>query len=436
MFKLILFIFFQFVLINVSISQDHLKEYALKVFNDSREAQKLVESLTDEANDLRNKIRFLGKDNKIGNAHNEELREKLFAKKGEFNNALFELSKKNEQVEIAYDSIKKLHSNNSELTILSDSFLVALNFEKKVKQQILNEKNLLEKLFFYKIADLEIVQLENSYISKLSFGYKKNNNEIIYSVNSKEKSKKPIFKTLEYLRYTGNVYVPPGIDTLVGKILIYKDGKLFDFLKQSFTSNNRTQSLNSFQINGDDIKLNKNISLDGDYKIAFVTDDVFFKYNKKLENFYDSYKSALFIVTSIRPLFIDSLDNNSLISEEINSKEIFAIIDTLTTNLSNFNILVCNNLNFSGEYISLLINDSIINNSIKLMPYDPSSYHNYNFKDGKNLIKIKVESVGTNPNLSDCYLWLYISGEGEKIIYKRYVILKKNEIFALYIQNN
>ncbi len=436
MLKLIAFIFIQFIFMQVSLSQDHIKEFARKTWLDYIEARNRMDILEKEVKSSYTIIRNLEKNEEKDANQIHVLNNKQDALNKKLRQSQNDYLKKSKEVKRAYDSINLLNTRNSELNKWVDSFSIALKEEKLFNEQLLREKKQLEKSLYYKIKDLEIAEVENSYFSNRDFGFKRKDGEIIYSENSKNQSIKPLFKSLEYMRFNGSVYVPPGIDSLEGKILVYINDILFDEVSRRFIAETKTTSYNHYELIEKDIKLNKKVPPKSNLKIAFVTEDIYHTNKEKLKDFFESYKSALFVISSIRPVTSGLTDSDYSETTVTDVKEVFAITDSLRTNAGYLNISVCNSLNFTGEYVSLLINDSVIIQKIKLMPYDLKFSCNYKFIKGTNLIKIKALSVSSTTNMPDCFLWLFVSTiEDDKNIYKKRVVLKKDDVFGLYIQS-
>ncbi len=431
--KIILFIFSQMIFNNVSISQvDHIKEFARKTWMDYIDVRNRMDLVAQQLDHTMTRISNLETDKENNLAEIQKLSEQQDILRKKLRKSQTEYLKKAKEVERANDSIKFLNIRNTELANWADSFSRALEQEHLVVKQLTDEKKQLEKTLYYKIADLEIAEVENSYFSDFDIGYEGKNGEIIYSENSKGQSTKPLLRKLEFIRFEGSVYVPTNVDSLVGKILIYKDDKLFDNVSFSFTPYTKTNSYNYFEIKEKNIRLKEKIPAKSNLRIAFVTDKVYSINKKILENFYEPYKLALFVITSLKPT---SALLNIPLSPLVSDEEVVET-DSCRTTLEHLNISIINSLDyFTSEYIMLSINDSIISQGLKLLTYDQKYSFKYKFDKGSSLIKIKALSGSTIRDLPDCYLWLYVAKAGDdKIIYKKKIILKKDRTFALYLE--
>jgi len=433
--KVILCLFLQINFINVAISQDdHIKEFARQTWMDYVDIRNRMDSVDREVRSYNNRINYLEKNNDDDKKLIQELTDQQNLLHKKLRKLQVEFLRKDTELKNALDSLKRLKVQTTDLENLADSLSNALVKEQLVVKQLSFEKSQLEKTLYFKIADLEIAEVENSYFSNFDVGYERKDHEIIYSENSKEQSTKPFLKQLRYLRFTGNVYVPPGVDTLKGMILVYKNDVLFEVIPDRFVVDTKTKNYNIFEMNGKDRSLNKKVPPKSDLKIAFVTDIVYSTETKKLQNFYDAYRSALFVITSVRPLASDLLNDNS-INPVIVTNDALTITDTVFNVSGYVNVSIINSLDyFTNEYVSLSINDSIISPGFKLMPFDQKFTVQYDFKKGPNTIKVKALSGSIMKNLPDCYLWLYITtiGDGQEL-HRKKVILKKDNVFLVYI---
>lgn len=433
--RLITLLICQFFLIQASLSQGgHVKEEWRQTWLQYSDAKKQMDKWQKEVKENAAIIRNLETNAEKDltqihelNKRQDELIRKLRKSQNDYLRICAEVKKAN-------DSIKALKVQNKELTALVDSFASALKEEKTVSEQLLKEKKQLEKILYFKVKDLEIAEIENSYFTSFDIGYKKLlNNEIIYSENSKEQSTNPFLTSLEYLRYTGSVYTPAGIDTLEGFILIYKNDILSDQVPRRFVAEDTTISYCHFEISEKDVKLNSRIKSRSDIKIAFVIEEIFHMNREKLKNFNESYRSGLFVISSIRPETTSLTEDYYLKNTIIDDNEAFADTDTYTVNSEEIMIRLCTNgITASGEFVSLETGDTVMSN-IKLVLFQNNPFTcALRLKEGVNLIKIKALSDSKTD--TGCNLWVYTLGKDGEILRKKLKRLQKGELFGLYIR--
>lgn len=438
--QLILLLFSQLLFSNASFSQSRVERYADKVWQDFMDAKREKDRLSAELKKVHAELKQTGeadreKIDKL-NDRQDELLKQLKTKQQEYKARV-------ENIRILKDTILALKTTNTKLLQRLDSIGIALTEFETYNKQLIEESKRLGNILYYKVKDLEIAEIENSYFSAFDIGWNTKKGPMFKKNVKGESVKSGLFeKPLEVLAAIGRVYTPRSVEKLDGRILIYVDDKYWAFVRTTISPTSWGNSYNTFDFNIAGDNFGKPIKAGKSVRIAFVTEECYNKNREKFKDFHAAYfaKPALFVISSLKPdvnrLKLDyALTENT--EQENTAKDKPTFTDSCKSKMQEVVLHLCTNLDaYSGEFVSFAVGDQLIENNIMLVPFNSPKLFTYKLKlnEGSNLVKIKALTIGTSlVQKQSCNLFVIVlTTEGDRV-FRKLIPLQRDESVGLNI---